>query len=93
MRLAFLIALFSIGISGVYAQTGSVPQTATTDALPCNAFQHNMDGSWTPLVPLTVTSSNGTTIQVSPNMMPFRAGVLMVGIDFGALLDQQCGAH
>jgi len=61
---------------------------ALAQDLSCQDFQHNEDGSWSPLKPLSVGGPNGP-VKISPAVR-FRAGVLFFGVDLGSILDKQC---
>jgi hypothetical protein len=58
------------------------------DDLTCADFQHNADGSWTPLTSMTISAPNGQ-IQAGPGVS-FTAGLPIMGIDVAAKLDENC---
>lgn len=55
---------------------------------PCSAFQRNPNGSWTSIKSVTINGPNGQ-IQISPGMT-FIRGVLFMGLDLAAWLDENC---
>lgn len=61
------------------------PQIST---VPCDAFQHNPDGSWSPLHRVTITGPNGQ-VTMGPGVA-FRPGVAFMGIDMATVLNRQC---
>jgi hypothetical protein len=95
MRIAaFLFAATVMSARAAYAQSEPLaPTTVPSTALPCADFRHNTDGSWTALVALTITNQDGSSVQISPNTIDYRAGYMYSGLDLGALLDQQCAMH
>jgi hypothetical protein len=70
--------------SALLAAPASAQQNPT-----CKDFQRNPDGSWSPTRPVTIQDQNGGQI-LGPGMS-FHPGVLFMGVDLAATLDQQCG--
>lgn len=58
--------------------------------IPLDAFKKNPDGSWSAVKPITITSPTGEAEQIGPGMS-FTKGVLFMGIDLAALLDEKAG--
>jgi hypothetical protein len=69
----FLLAPLSIAGSAL----------ARPDELTCADFQHNPDGSWSPLKAMTITAPNGQ-IQAGPGVS-FTAGLPIRGVDVALL--------
>jgi hypothetical protein len=61
---------------------------AQQDHLTCADFQHNPDGSWTPLTAMTVNAPDGQ-IEIGPGVS-LAAGLPILGLDLAAKLDQNC---
>jgi hypothetical protein len=74
----FLLAPLSIAVSAL----------ARPDELTCADFQHNPDGSWSPLKAMTITAPNGQ-IQTGPGVS-FTAGLPIMGVDVAETLDENC---
>ncbi len=55
----------------------------------CQSFRKNADGSWTSIGSVTINGPNGS-IQIGPGMT-FQRGVLFMGLDLAAWLDENCG--
>lgn len=69
-------------VCGTMVAAGS-PASAQS-GLTCADFQHNSDGSWSPVHPVTI---NGVTM--GPGVA-FREGVSFGGVDLAAALNKQC---
>jgi hypothetical protein len=61
---------------------------AEQDDLTCADFQHNPDGSWTPLTAMTINAPNGQ-IEIGPGVS-LTAGLPILGLDLAAKLDENC---
>ena len=55
----------------------------------CSAFRRNPDGSWTSIGSVSIKGPSGQ-VQVGTGMT-FNRGVLFLGLDIAAWLDQNCG--
>jgi hypothetical protein len=85
LRLFAALAVFAMGAPS-FAQ--NAPQEpAHQKGIPCDAFQHNPDGSWTPLKPVSLGG-----VHVGPGVS-LREGVKFGGVDFAAELNKQCVAR
>jgi hypothetical protein len=56
--------------------------------VPCDDFQHNQDGSWTPKHSMTLKGPNGE-VRIEPTVS-FRSGTTFMGIDLAEILQQDC---
>ena len=79
-------------VVGLMAAPAFAEPAKTTTAPPpppltCADFQHNADGSWTPLHAVTI---GGVTM--GPGVA-FREGVSFGGLDLAAALNKQCVPH
>jgi hypothetical protein len=54
----------------------------------CEDFQHNDDGSWTPLKDMTIAAPNGQ-IELGPGVS-FTVGLPILGLDLAAALNEKC---
>jgi hypothetical protein len=67
------------------AQEPNAPQNFAQPQIPCDAFVHNPNGSWSPTRRVTI---NGTSM--SPGAVSFNRGVKFGGVDVADLLDTNC---
>ena len=79
-------ALVALSVAVALSIAGSA--FAQQDDLTCADFQHNPDGSWTPLTAMTINAPNGQ-IEIGPGVS-LTAGLPIMGIDLAATLDQNC---
>lgn len=71
------------------SQIGKVERSGIMQqAITCQAFRKNSDGSWT-CVQTTAVSAPIGAILIGPDMT-FRKGKTLCGIDIAILLDQNC---
>lgn len=83
-----IIAGVIIMASPAVAQIANPPAPSVSSSatpLTCADFQHNPDGSWSPLHPVTI---NGVTMG-GPGVK-FTVGVAFGGVDLAAALNKQC---
>jgi hypothetical protein len=81
-----IIAGVIIMASSAVAQITNPPSVSSSATpLTCADFQHNPDGSWSPLHPVTI---NGVTMG-GPGVK-FTVGVAFGGVDLAAALNNQC---
>jgi hypothetical protein len=78
-HLSILIALSIIGLTAGVA-------FAQTRPLTCSDFKRNPNGSWSPLVGITL---NGVTMGPGVSFTP---GVSFGGVDLASILNQKCPA-
>jgi len=70
------------------AAMAQLQQPQQQQTIPCNAFQKNPDGSWSPTRQVTISGPNGQGT-MNPGVS-FRPGVAFMGIDMATALEQQC---
>jgi hypothetical protein len=75
--LSILTALCFAGLAPVAAIAQNAPLT-------CADFARNPDGSWSPLVPVTIGA-----VTMGPGVR-FTPGVSFGGIDLASILNRQC---
>ena len=85
MPLMKMLALGIVLLSALPAAAQVQPQTTL---VPCDAFQKNPDGSWSPVRQVVIAGPNGQ-VTVSPGAS-FWSGVAYMGIDLASRLEQQC---
>jgi hypothetical protein len=63
---------------------------AQAQTVPCDAFQRNPNGTWSPTRQITITLPNNSgQISLGPGVS-FGSGVRFGGIDLYSLLEQNC---
>ena len=73
------------------AQAVQTPQGGPDrPALKCGDYKHNSDGSWSPTHEVNIVFPDGTSLTIAPNTV-FSANGSWMGMDFGNLLNEQCG--
>ena len=77
------IIVLSLIISLSIAGSASAQEDFT-----CGDFQHNEDGSWTPLKDMTIAAPNGQ-IEIGPGVS-LTVGFPILGLDLAATLDETC---
>ena len=89
MRFLFLgIALGSFVFSDAAAQQSQQPQPAPS--IPCDAFQKEPNGLWSPTRQVTISSPDGSMkISIGPGAS-FGPGVRFAGLDLYTMLEQNC---
>jgi hypothetical protein len=80
-------ALF-LGFVFVCALSGA-PIAQETVTFPCDAFEKNADGSWTPAREVTFRGPHGQ-FTMRPGVS-FRPDVTCSGMDMAAVLERLCG--
>jgi hypothetical protein len=87
------MALALVVVSAPLAAFSQETPTIKTEAGPagCADFRHGLDGSWTPLKDITISTPDGCSMQVEAGRFSFQPAIIAVcGADVGLVLDRQC---
>jgi len=89
MRLKIIAVIKPLSFGAVTSQAQLLQSPPQTQTVPCDAFQKNPNGTWSPTRQVTITLTNGGSISIGPGVS-FGSGVQFAGIDLYSLLQQNC---
>lgn len=85
----FVCSALLVSANKTAAQGGGAPQRPA-NAVPCDAFRKNPDGSWTATRAVSVNVGSGT-VSVGANTTFAPHAIRLNDVDFANFLDGRCG--